>query len=274
MASLHFEQPLNLTGPDLIEPLEGLALYPYFSEELDKSVDLFNQAKDCLDALACSPPDRARAVVSAMVGIRGLAYNIQQSYNTYGGDIAPHIRSSRLQLDEGITDAHCLAALAVDRACWSVQVLGNWLIEFDEQRPSGVDVASFRSDRAEDERDARISADVYRQMAQQCLTEAERSARLAEEETHKQTIARAKSQKGREVGIKSGEIRRENVEARDKSICEHGATLLKAGHAERDIVGMIHRSAKGKRWPNDPSNDLKLSTKQLRSILRKGGVLN
>lgn len=63
-------------------------------------------------------------------------------------------------------------------------------------------------------------------------------------------------------GTASGQSRRAATSERDALICAEGRRLIRAGVTERDLVGAIHRTAKG----------YGLSTKTIRRILRAGNV--
>ena len=239
MALQDFEYPLNISGSDLLEPIADTALFRVVEDEVGRAVDLFNAAKTYLASLPSDTPASADALATAAREIRRSAYNIQQSHNRYGGSIITHIRSSRLAIDASLTDANCLAALALDRACWAVKVIGDWLIEFDEQCPPDADADAFRNECAAEERDALASARDYLEMAANCLSEAEASTRLAAEQRSKAAEAAAKAATAREGGKQSGKKRRESVEERNADICDKAKSLLRAGYAQRDIVGII-----------------------------------
>ncbi len=94
-------------------------------------------------------------------------------------------------------------------------------------------------------------------MALFALPEAPPSQALAEAlHLHRQALAR----KG---GQGSGESRRAAVCERDSAICAAGKALLEKGRLGREITGIVAGRAEGKG----------LSQKQIRAILRKGGVL-
>lgn len=67
----------------------------------------------------------------------------------------------------------------------------------------------------------------------------------------------------RKGGQESGESRRAAVSERDSAICAAGKALLEQGRPEREITGIVARRAEA----------LGLSPKQIRDVLRKGGVL-
>jgi hypothetical protein len=82
----------------------------------------------------------------------------------------------------------------------------------------------------------------------------------------KSRISAAASKAGRH----SAEVRRGANSERNKAICAHGRRLLEGGRAERELVGIILGTDSALK---SPGGQEKLSDKQIRNILRAGGVI-
>lgn len=279
--------PLEIDPDDLPSRLTECALYPEFAERFADAFDLIDEGRYLWKEFYVS--DQGWHPVASLVASRVsyMAFNIRQSFNSYPSHgLAKAIRDSRLGVDtKGFSDTQLVAALAIDRACRSIQILWEWInrIEDDVRRRDPAHAArqlmrwphiyleavnDHRQSCPHLEIEARESAAIYMGDARNYMTIA--IAYLNPDLTEEERVAvsrgavtadrYARSRKGI---LKSAEVRKGLHVDRDAAICRKGEELKSRNGTERGVAGRIVGTAIG----------AGLKEKQIRNILVAGGVL-
>lgn len=281
---LYLSSPLGVEGWEVIEQLEGFALFEEFRERIEDALTVIHEGQalwvDHLD----SDGVWSEQALCAVADVRRQATNILQRLSDPMADFATSIRwSVRWSADVNATDAQCVAALALDRACRAIETLARWLADFDaDLGGAGSELLSELAQEAPKEF-AEFLADARFKGALAEVEARERTADLLGVARHYMTLARvyesplmSSQEKSRisaaasKAGRHSVAIRREAVAERDKAICAHGHRLLQGGRAARELVGIILGTDSALK---SPGGQEKLSDKQIRNILRAGGVI-
>lgn len=276
--------PIDPEGWEHIEALEHLVLYEEFAERINRVVELIREGHLHWANHQNHAGEWTIDAVRILGEVRRQSYNIHQRIGLFEDDLARTIRWFIGESSESaFTDCQCVAALAIDRACRAIEVLGRWLGEFHEdlyagdrnnlialaeECPNSFDVLvnEIRQEQASLEADAREYAADLIGAAQHYMILARVYASPVLSSSEKTRI----SATARKAGNHSANIRREATADRNQSICSHAKRLLSDGRSEREIVGIIVGTDSALKTPGGVT---KLSTKQIRNILAAGGVL-
>jgi hypothetical protein len=279
----YLSAPLDIDDWEVVEALEHLALYDEFAERLHDALQLIREGQQ---HWANHQQDGEWSVESFRVvaEVRRLSPNIRQRFDRSQDDLPRCIRWIVGESSEsGVTDSQYVAALAIDRACRVVEVLGRWLTDFDADLYAGSRVELSALAQNEPVSFAAFLSEVRREQAQLEIEARENVADLMGAAKYYATLASvyaspllSSSEKirisaaARKAGNNSAAIRREATIDRNQSICSHAKRLLSDGRSEREIVGIIVGTDSALKTPGGAT---KLSTKQIRNILVAGGVL-
>lgn len=279
--------PLEIDPDDLPSRLTECALYPEFAERFADAFDLIDEGQYLWKKFYSSDQgwDPVASQVASRVSL--MAFNIRQNFNSYPSHgLAKAIRDSRLGVDtKGVSDTQLVAALAIDRACRSIQILWAWInwIEGDARlgdlphtaqismAPPDIYLEMVNEHRATCphlEIEAREPAAIYMGDARNYMTIAIAYLNPNLTEAERVGISRgavkqdryARSRKGI---LKSAEVRKGLHADRDAAICRKGEELKSRNGTERGIAGRIVGTATG----------AGLKEKQIRNILVAGKVL-
>jgi len=276
---LYLAAPLDIEGWEIVECLESHILFKEFDERVDDALALVREGQSHWREHQTADGEWSATAADTVGEVRRLAYNIRQSFQRYGGDLAACIRSSIGNSGEGgISDAQYVAALAMDRACRVIETLASWLSDFDgalysvrpdlveliaENDPDGfADLLSRRrAECAQGEMDTRESVAELLGEARRYIFIAGAYARPVLGDIKRAKITAA-AKKG---GVGSVESRRDKIEksGRNKAICDAARRLLRGGCAERDVTGKIVGTDAA----------LGLGRKMIGNILRDEGIL-
>ena len=280
----YLSAPLDIDGWRNIDALEHLALYEEFAERIDAAVELILEGEQHWANHQDDAGEWSADAVRILGEVRRRSYNIHQRIGLFQDDLACTIRWIIGDLSvSAVTDCQYVAALAIDRACRAIEVLGHWLrdvhedlyacgpedvIALAEDYPDSFDVllSEVRQERVQLEIEARESAADLIGAARHYMTLARVYASPLLSNSEKIRI----SATARKAGNNSAAIRREATADRNQSICSHARRLLSDGRSEREIVGIIAGTDSALKTPGGAA---KLSTKQIRNILVAGGVL-
>lgn len=276
---LYLAAPLEIEGWEVVECLDSHTLFEEFAERVDDALSLLHEGQSHWREHQTADGEWSAPAGDAVGEVRRLAYNIRQSFQRYGGDLAACIRSSIGNSGEaGISDAQYVAALAMDRACRVIEALASWLSDFDgvlysvrpdlveliaENDPDGfADLLSRRrAECAQGEMDTRESVAELLGEARRYIVIADAYACpvLGDIERYRRGAAAKKG------GIGSVETRRNKIQdsGRNTAICEAARRLLNSGCAEREVVGKILGTGAA----------LGLGAKMIRNILQTEGIL-
>jgi hypothetical protein len=275
--------PLDIDDWEVVEALEHLALYDEFAERLYDALQLIREGQQHWSNHQ-QDGEWSTESFRVMAQVRRLSPNIRQRFDRSQDDLPRCIRWTVGQSSEsGITDSQYVAALAIDRACRAVEVLGRWLADFDADLYAGSRVELSALAQNEPVRFAAFLSEVRREQAPLEIEARENVADLMGAARYYATLASvyaspllSSSEKirisvaARKAGNNSAAIRREATADRNQSICSHAKRLLSDGRSEREIVGIILGTDSALKTPGGTA---KLSTKQIRNILVAGGVL-
>lgn len=281
---LYLGSPLGIEGWEVIERLEGFALFEEFRERLEDALAVIHEGQALWADHLDSDGVWSEQALCAVADVRRQATSILQRLPDPMADFATSIRwSVRWSADVNATDAQCVAALALDRACRAIETLAAWLADFDADL--GGDSSELLSELAKEapQEFAVFLADARLRGALAEVEARERAADLLGVARHYMTLARvyesplmSSQEKSRisaaasKAGRHSAEVRQGAAADRNKAICAHGRRLLQDGRAERDLVGIILGTDSALK---SPGGQEKLSAKQIRNILRLGGVI-
>ncbi|WP_236191907.1 hypothetical protein [Pseudomonas paraglycinae] len=276
--------PIDVEGWENIEALEHLVLYEEFAERINRVVELIREGQLHWANHLNDAGEWTVDAVRVLREVRRHSYNIHQRIGLFQDDLASTIRWFIGESTESaFTDCQCVAALALDRACRAIEVLGRWLREFHEDLYSGerdilialaeespesfdVLVNEIRQKQASLEADAREQAADFIGAAQHYMILARVYASPVLSSREKTRI----SVTARKAGNNSAGIRREASADRNQSICSHATRLLNDGRSKREIVGIIFGTDSALKAPGSSA---KLSKKQIRNILTSAGIL-
>ena len=272
---LRIAAPLEVDGWEIIEALEEHALFDEFAERIDTAIGLLHEGQ-ALWREHLKDGEWSSEAGHTVAEVRRLAYNIRQRIERDSSDLAPCIRWA-VGASSTVTDSQCVAALAMDRACWALETLARWLADFDsdlhgvsspdvrallEESPTAFAglVETLRGDCAQSEMETRERVADLLGTSRHYMTIAEMYASPVLSTTEKARISAAASRAGR----CSATARQQATEERNARICAAAHRMLANGVSARDIVGKIAGSAAAEKEPGG----MKLTTKQIRNILR------
>lgn len=275
--------PLDIDGWEDIEALEHLTLYDEFAERIDDAVELIREGQQHWASHQDDGGEWSADAVRVLAEVRRLSPGIRQRFDQSQDDLPRCIRWTVGESSESaVTDCQCVAALAIDRACGAIEVLGRWLrdVDADLYADGRKDVIAL-VERDPDSFDVLLS-EVRHEQAHLEIEARESTADLMGAARHYMTLARVYaspllssrdkiriSATARKAGNNSATVRREASADRNQSICSHAKRLLSDGRSEREIVGIIVGTDSALKTPGGTA---KLSTKQIRNILVAGGV--
>lgn len=267
MSRLYIGSPLEIEDWVIVEHLEQFVLFGAFDDApdlVDDALSLLHQGRERWQRQKSKSGEWLPPAVEAVAAVRRHASNIRQRFERYG-DLAEAVRSS-IGYGDGvkITGAQYAAAFSLHHACRALEVLGRWFADFD------ADLYAHRSDLVKS-----IAMDAPAEFAalvnelRQEGAHAEAVARvdvvqLLSEARHYLHLADAVNKPGRQ----SAEVKANDVKARDRRICAAALRLLSDGTPAKDVVGKVRGSATAEA----AAGGEKLSSKQLRRIMRAGGV--
>lgn len=270
--------PLEVDGWEIIEALEQHALFDEFTKRLDTAIDLLHEGQ-ALWRNHLKDGQWSIEATQTVAEVRRLAYNIRQRFDGASGDLATCIRWA-VSAGSTVTDSECVAALAMDRACWAIESLAAWLEGIDQRLAGCANGVGALMPASEGQRTALVQLVRDNQAVIEMETR-ERVADLLGEARHYMTIAQVYasplmsamdkariSAAASKAGRSSASVRQEGTSDRNRRICAAGRRMLENGVPKRDVAGKIANSAAAEK---EPGGD-KLSTRQLRNILRAGGV--
>jgi len=270
--------PLEVDGWEITEALENYALFDEFAERLDTAINLLHEGQ-ALWRDHLKDGQWSSEATQTVAEVRRRAYNIRQRFDGASGDLAMCIRWA-VSAGSSVTDSQCVAALAMDRACWAIEALAAWLKGIDQQLSHYASGLGALMPASEGQRTALLQLVRDNQAVFEMETR-ERIADLLGEARHYMTIAQiyasplmSAMDKARvsaaasKAGRSSAAVRQDGTSERNRRICAAGRRMLANGVSKNDVVGKIANSAVAEK---EPGGD-KLSTKWLRKILRAGGV--
>lgn len=276
--------PLDLEGWESVEALEHLTLYEEFSERIDNLVELIREGQQHWADHQDDAGEWSADAIRVLGEVRRRSLNIHQRIGLSQEDLAQTVRWVVGELSaSSVTDCQYAAALALDRACRAIEILGRWLRDVDDDLYAGgrANVNALAED--DPSRFSVLLRDIRQEYAHLEIEARESAADLMGAARHYMTLARvyaspllSNSEKiristtARKAGNSSAAIRREATADRNQSICSHATRLLNDGRSEREIVGIIASTDSAIKAPGRAA---KLSTKQIRNILVAGGVL-
>jgi len=278
---------LEIDPDDLPSRITECALYPEFAERFADAFDLIDEGRYLWKEFYVS--DQGWDPVASQVASRvsHMAFNIRQSFNSYPGHgLAKAIRDSRLVVDtNGVSDTQLVAALAIDRACRSIQILWEWInrIEDDVRRRDPVHAArqlmrwpNIYLEAVNDHRqscphleiEARESAAIYIGDARNYMTIAIAYLNPNLTEAEKVEISRGavkqdRMENSRKNYLKSAEVRKDVHADRDAAICKKGEERKKSTGTEHGVAPWMVKYGFG----------AGLGVKQVYNILVAGRVL-
>jgi hypothetical protein len=282
-SKFYLSSSLDIDGWEIVEALEHLALYDEFAERIDAALELIRKGQQHW-ANHQNDGEWSDESTCVLADVRRLSYNIRQRFDRTPIDLPSCIRESIGASSEStVSDCQYVAALAIDRACRTVEVLARWLTDFDADVYTGgreellalakndpnsfkVVLSEVRREQAQLEIEARENVADLMGAARYYMTLASVYASPLLSNSEKIRISAA----ARKAGNNSAAIRREATADRNRSICSHAKRLLSDGRSEREIVGIIVCTDSALKTPGGAE---KLSTKQIRNILVAGGVL-
>lgn len=136
--SLYIGVPLGIDGWEIIESLEHFTLFGEYRSGIEDAIRLLQEGQGCWQSHLSEDGEWSEAALQSVAEVRRLSFNIWQNYQRYGDDLARSIRwSVGINTESGVTDRQCVAALAMDRACRAIEVLTNWLADFDTELYAG-----------------------------------------------------------------------------------------------------------------------------------------
>lgn len=279
--------PLEIDPDDLPSRLTECALYPEFAERFADAFDLIDEGQYLWKKFYSSDQgwDPVASQVASRVSL--MAFNIRQSFNSYPSHgLAKAIRDSRLGVDtKGVSDTQLVAALAIDRACRSIQILWAWInwIEGDARlgdlphtaqismAPPDIYLEVVNEHRATCphlEIEARESAAIYMGDARNYMTIAIAYLNPNLTEVEKVGISRGavkqdRMERSRKNYLKSAEVRKDVHADRDAAICKKGEERKNATGTERGVAT----------WMVEYGFGAGLGAKQVYNILVAGRVL-
>lgn len=303
---LYIAAPLDVDGWEVIECLESHTLFGEFAERVDDALSLLREGQSHWREHQTADGEWSATAVDTVGEVRRRAYNIRQSFQRYG-DLAACIRSSIGNSGElGISDAQYVAALAMDRACWVIESLASWLSDFDgalysvrpdlveliaENDPDGFAdlLARRRAECAQGEIDTRECVADYFGEARRYMSQADEIAQKAEAEhlskiarndlsrlqadlEERATAAKARvTERARELGKSSAEVRKNNVAERNGKICKAALRGIRARRTRTEVESDIHASELAEKIPGS-ADDRKITKKTIQNILKAGGI--
>jgi hypothetical protein len=267
MSRLYIGSPLEIEDWEIVEHLEQFVLFGAFDDAadlIDDALSLLHQGRERWQRQKSSNGEWLPVAIEAVADVRRHAYNIRQRFQRYG-DLAESVRLSiGYSASVKITGAQYAAAFSLHHACRALEVLARWFADFDADlyahRPDLVKsiamdapaefatlVNELRQEGAHAETEARVGV-------AQLLSEARQYLQMAD----------AVNKPGRQ----SAEVKANDDKTRNRRICAAALRLLSGGTPAKDVVGKVHGTATAEATPGGE----KLSTKQLRRIMRAGGV--
>lgn len=283
-SKFYLSAPLNIEGWEIIETFERFTLYDEFAERIDDALELILEGQEHW-ASHLIDGEWSKESIRVLENVRRLSYNICQKFERSSDDLPRCIHYSIGESsNSGITDSQYIAALAIDQACRVIETLERWLSGFDKDLCAGhseylatliadasVDfvalVEEVRLEQPHLEIESREKAAILMGKARYYITLANVYASPLLSCAEKIRITST----ARKAGISSAAVRREATIDRNQSICDHAKRLLSDGRSEREIVGIIAGTDSALKTP---AGTIKLSTKQIRNILIKGGLFH
>lgn len=249
---LYIAAPLDIDGWEVVECLESHTLFEEFAERVDDALSLIREGQSHWREHQTADGEWSATAVDTVAEVRRLAYNIRQSFKSYGGDLAACIRSSISSSGAGISDAQHVAAFAMDRACRVIETVGQWLAAFDaelltapaETAPDEFDnmLESLRLECAQSEMETRESAADLFGLARNYMSLADAYAspnvseevkegitRSAIERELPKAVAEQHRQRARLGGLKGGRTKKEQFTQDAAATCR-AARRLKASN--------------------------------------------
>lgn len=275
--------PLEIEEWEVIETLEQYVLYDEFAERIDYALQLLEEGQRHWQEHQSPDGEWSEISIKVVSEVRLLSYNISQKLQFSDLDIAACIRSTvGISSESNVSNSQCMAALAMDRACRAIETLGKWFADFQQEfhttSPKTLDAIARESP---DDFEVLINKP-RREWAQAEMEARENTAEILGNARHYLTLAAVYaspilsgaekikiSAAARKRGLSSAEQRQDAVTERNDKICAEARRLRKNGVVEKDLVRMIANSATAEKEPGGA----KLSKKQIRNILKAGGIL-
>lgn len=281
----YLNAPLDVEDWENIEALEYLTLYEEFAERIDNIVELIREGQQHWADHQNEAGEWSADAVRVLGEVRRRSYNIHQRIGLFQDDLARTIRWIISESSESaVTDCQYVAALAIDRACRAIEVLGRWLREFNEnlyagdrenvivlaeEYPASFDVLvnEIRQEQASLEADDREYAADLLGAARHYMILARVYASPVLSSSEKMRIS-ANASKG---GNSSAAVRQEAIAGRDEDICKYGRRLRDSGRTKTEALDAILQSNAALKSPGASE---KLSRRQLSNILVKGKIFS
>lgn len=128
--------PLHLDEGEILYHLESHPLYPEFFDRIDDALALIFKGQQHWKEHQAEGGEWSEIAILAIAEVRLRAYNIRQAimFNEGDGDILVNAIRSRAGLSgTEISAAQCIAALAMDRACWAIETLWRWFAKLEDE---------------------------------------------------------------------------------------------------------------------------------------------
>lgn len=264
---LYIGSPLTIEDFEIVEHLEQFTLYVAFdgaADLIDDALSLLHQGHERWQKQKNKSGEWLPTAVDAVATVRRHASNIRQRLQRCD-DLAESVRwSIGYSATEKITDAQYAAAFSLHHACCAVEVLGRWFADFDTDlyAPNPKLIGSIALE-SPDDFEALI--DELRKEGSRAEAEARADVvKLLSDARYYLQLADAINKPGRQ----SAEVKADDVKTRNLRICKAASRLFNDGTPAKDVVGKVHGTANAEATPGGE----KLSKKQLRRIIRTGGV--
>ncbi|MBX9756954.1 MAG: hypothetical protein K2X80_19515 [Pseudomonadaceae bacterium] len=259
--------PLTIEDFEIVEHLEQFALYVAFdgaADLIDDALSLLHQGHERWQKQKSKSGEWLPTAVDAVAAVRRHASNIRQRFQRCD-DLAESVRwSIGYSATEKITGAQYAAAFSLHHTCRAIEVLGRWFADFDTDLYA-PDPKLIGSVALESPEDFEALVDELRKEGSRAETEARADVvKLLSDARYYLQLADAINKPGRQ----SAEVKADDVKARNLRICKAASRLLNGGTLAKDVVGKVHGASTAELG----SGREKLSQKQLRRIMRAGGV--
>lgn len=134
--SPYLSRPLHIDEGEILDHLENHPLYPEFHGRIDDALALIFKGQRHWREHQTEDGEWSESAMRAVTEIRLRSYNIHQAimFSKGDGEALVSVIQSRAGLcNTEISDAQCIAALAIDRACRAIEKLWQWFAELEDE---------------------------------------------------------------------------------------------------------------------------------------------
>jgi len=132
----YLSRPLYIDEGEILGHLENHPLYPEFHGRIDDALELIHRGQGHWQEHRTDDGEWSESAMRAVTEIRLRAYNIHQAimFSKGDGEALVSVIQSRADLcSTEISDAQCIAALAMDRSCRAIEALWRWFAELEDE---------------------------------------------------------------------------------------------------------------------------------------------